>query len=593
MHLGGETVFLAEGRLRRFSSGVRQGCPTPTRRRCDPLIPDLEGTSMASSDSPASSAVTVGATASGGVVGWFADRKVGTKVFTAVTAVALSGIGAGAVAVNALADVDAASKNIVQNNLIPSGHLAEARVQATTGRVALRDLALSADKAGMNAAQERMRAADAALEASLAAYTSTASNPQAVQRFTDVWQQFRSVRDTEQVPAALAHRFDEFVQINTEQAAPLADKAMAELETATKAEQAQGAANADAAHHIYEQGRTLLFTVLGTGVLLALALAWWVTRLIVRPLRRVDAVLTAVVGGDLTQQTGIHTADEIGHMAVALDAANARTRETITAVAQTAQNVAASSEELSATSEQIAAMAEQTSAQTAVVATSVEQVSGNVHTVVAGAEEMSASISEISRSATEAAAVASQAVADARAATDTVGKLSTSSAEIGNVLNLITVIAQQTNLLALNATIEAARAGDAGKGFAVVAAEVKDLAQATAKATEDIAARITAIQDDAHAATGSITAISDVIEKINEYQATIAAAVEEQSATTAEMTRSVSEAATGTSQITGSITTVAEASQTAAAGITQSQAASRELAQMAGQLQTLVGQFRY
>ncbi|MEV4281518.1 methyl-accepting chemotaxis protein [Actinoplanes xinjiangensis] len=328
-------------------------------------------------------------------------------------------------------------------------------------------------------------------------------------------------------------------------------------------------------------------------MLLAMVLAWWVTRLIVGPLRRVGAVLTAVADGDLTARADVHTRDEIGHMATALDAANARTRETITAVAQTAQSVAASSEQLSATSEQISVMAEQTSAQTAVVASSVEQVSGNVHTVVAGAEEMSASISEISRSATEAAAVAAQAVADARTATATVGKLSASSAEIGNVLNLITVIAQQTNLLALNATIEAARAGDAGKGFAVVASEVKDLALETAKATDDIAARIVAIQTDAHAATGSITAISDVIEKINEYQATIAAAVEEQSATTAEMTRSVSEAATGTSQITGSIATVAEASQTAAAGITESQAASRELAQMAGQLQTLVGQFRY
>ena len=548
---------------------------------------------MASSASPAHSGAVPDVKASGGVVGWYADRKVGTKIFTAVTAVALSGMVAGVVAVGALADVDAASKNIVENNLVPSGHLAEARVQATVVRVALRDLALSADKAGMDAAQQRMRAADAALDASLAAYAPAAADPQAVQRFTEMWDQYRTVRDTEQVPAALAHRFDEFVQINTEQAAPLANKAMAELETATKAEQAQGAANADAAHHTYEQGRTLLFTVLGAGVLLAMALAWWVTRLIVRPLRRVDAVLTAVADGDLTQQTGIRSSDEIGHMAAALDAANARTRETITAVAQTAHSVAASSEELSTTSEQIAAMAEQSSAQTAVVATSVEQVSANVHTVVAGAEEMSAAIGEISRSATEAAAVASQAVTDARTATDTVGKLSTSSAEIGNVLNLITVIAQQTNLLALNATIEAARAGDAGKGFAVVASEVKDLALETAKATEDIAARITAIQADAHAATGSITAISDVIEKINEYQATIAAAVEEQSATTAEMTRSVGEAATGTSRITTSITTVAEASQTAAAGITQSQAASRELAQMAGQLQTLVGQFRY
>src|SRR5690606_21069933 len=132
----------------------------------------------------------------------------------------------------------------------------------------------------------------------------------------------------------------------------------------------------------------------------------------------------------------------------------------------------------------------------------------------------------------------------------------------GNVVKVITSIAEQTNLLALNATIEAARAGEAGKGFAVVASEVKDLAQETAKATEDIARRVAAIQVDTVSAVEAIAEISTIIANINDYQLTIASAVEEQTATTNEMSRSVAEAATGSGEIAANISGVAIASET-------------------------------
>ena len=155
-----------------------------------------------------------------------------------------------------------------------------------------------------------------------------------------------------------------------------------------------------------------------------------------------------------------------------------------------------------------------------------------MQTVAAGAEEMGLSIREISRNTSEAAQIAGVAVTEAARATETVEQLGSRPREIGNVIKLITSIAEQTNLLALNATIEAARAGDAGKGFAVVASEVKDLAQETARATEDIGARVAAIQNDTGGAVDVINRISEVIAKINDYQTTIASAVEEQTATT-------------------------------------------------------------
>src|SRR6202035_67902 len=173
-----------------------------------------------------------------------------------------------------------------------------------------------------------------------------------------------------------------------------------------------------------------------------------------------------------------------------------------------------------------------------------------------------------------------------------VSKLGDSSSEIGQVIKVITSIAQQTNLLALNATIEAARAGEAGKGFAVVANEVKELAKETAKATEDISRKIEAIQTDTKAAVDAIASISGVIDQINDISNTIATAVEEQNATTNEMSRNVSEAAHGSSEITRNIAGVAEAAQVTTRGATETQKASQQLVETSTQLRRLVEQFK-
>jgi methyl-accepting chemotaxis protein len=175
--------------------------------------------------------------------------------------------------------------------------------------------------------------------------------------------------------------------------------------------------------------------------------------------------------------------------------------------------------------------------------------------------------------------------------TRTVGKLGDSSQEIATVIKLINGIAEQTNLLALNATIEAARAGEAGKGFAVVASEVKELAQETARATEDISKRVEAIQADTAGAVDAISQISTVIGEINDFQATIAAAVEEQTATTNEMNRNVAEAATGTQGIAAAISGLAAGTQETNERVADAQRAASELARMSGELQDAVARF--
>ena len=339
----------------------------------------------------------------------------------------------------------------------------------------------------------------------------------------------------------------------------LSDKANLEFDTAERANDVDNERLGKVIEATASDAKRTSLVLLIIGVLLCASFGIAIARMVARPVKEVEDVLRAMAEGNLQVRSASDGDDEIGRMSQSLNTTLDRTQGVVRTIGSSAIDLAESSSALAANASQVAA---------------------NVQTAAAGTEEMTASIQEIARNAQEASRVADEAVRLASESSQMVTELDVASAEIGNVVEMITSIAEQTNLLALNATIEAARAGEAGRGFAVVANEVKELAQNTSAATQSIRAMVEQIQTKSGHARGAIEQITDVIQTINESQITIASAVEEQTVTTAEMARQLSEAAFGAIAISGGSDGGGHGS-------------AKDISRMAGELQLAVDQFTY
>ncbi|BAM90860.1 putative methyl-accepting chemotaxis protein [Bradyrhizobium oligotrophicum S58] len=261
------------------------------------------------------------------------------------------------------------------------------------------------------------------------------------------------------------------------------------------------------------------------------------------------------------------------------------------AVGEIVDAVSHASSELEASAGTLTSTATRGQDLSAEVAAASQEASSNVQTVASAAEELSSSVSEISRQVQESARIAGEAVAQANRTNERVGTLSKAAARIGDVLELISSIAGQTNLLALNATIEAARAGEAGRGFAVVAAEVKALAEQTAKATGEIAQQVSGIQAATEESVGSIKEIGSTIGRLSEIAAAVSAAVEEQGAATQEISRNVQHAANGTQRVSRNIDDVQRGASETGSASSQVLTAARSLSAESGRLKREVSRF--
>ena len=319
----------------------------------------------------------------------------------------------------------------------------------------------------------------------------------------------------------------------------------------------------------------------GVGSVLGLLIGVVLTRAITRPLFKGVELARAMADGDLSRTMDVRQKDEIGTLANALNEMALNLRRMMGEVAREVEAVTSSSEFLAGIAEQVtegatlsvqrsqqvSAAAEEMSANQNSVAEVMEQAAVNVATVASAAEEMSATIAEIASNSGKAKCITDQAVRQAKAASSRVHELGAAASEISKVTESITAISSQTNLLALNATIEAARAGEAGRGFAVVANEIKELAQQTASATEEIRAKIDGIQRATAVTVSEITNISTVITDVDAIVATIATAVEEQSATTRDIAANVGQASMGIAEVNGNVAQGSSVSREIAADI--------------------------
>ncbi len=373
------------------------------------------------------------------------------------------------------------------------------------------------------------------------------------------------------------------------------------------------------AEHDERIALTLILSVLAISLVLGAVAAVVLVRAITRPLTRVMAALTALGEGDTSQEVPVEGRDEIAQLAqgyaifrdktIEAERVRAEREEEARKKAERAeqiQQVTASFEqqvdeiletlgsaatELEATAQSMSSTAEEGASQATSVASASTQAASSVQTVAAATEELTASIKDVTEQIGKTSAIASQAAEKTGSAISQIDVLREGAAKIGEVVSLITDIAEQTNLLALNATIEAARAGEAGKGFAVVASEVKSLANQTAQATKEIAQQIEAMQNGVETTVPVIQAISEVIEELNQISSTVAAAAEEQTATTTEISRSVTEAAQGTEEVSKNVDGLQEAAQTTSAASAQVLTAAQSVSEKSEVLKKEVGEF--
>jgi methyl-accepting chemotaxis protein len=531
------------------------------------------------------------------ITGLLADRSLAVKNVVAVAAMAIVAVVVGGLGIYRISEMSDDLTQMKAEHVDSLQQVAELRGGIAEMFRGMLLHEIGTDAAGKKVGRDAVIAADAKIDSALVAYSQTAADSQAREQslatFKEALKHYRALRETVlfQQPISGGYTLPAPDQIFAEFSSVegAMNTSVADLQ---KLEDTEADTLAQEAGDEFRSARTIMIASLIIGILLAAAIAMLVVRLIRQQLATVATALGAVADNDLTIPAEVRSRDELGRMAMAVNRARDGLRATVGSLTTGAHNLGASTQQLTGVTARIGESAREAAAQAGLVAAAAGDVSGSVQSVAAGSDEMGASIREIAQNANDAAQVASSAVGVAQSTNDTVAKLGTSSAEIGDVVKVITAIAEQTNLLALNATIEAARAGDAGKGFAVVASEVKDLAQETARATEDISRRVETIQADTSSAVEAIGEISQIIQRINDYQVTIASAVEEQTATTAEMSRSISEAAGGSSTIATNINGVAHSAEQTSSTLVEADAAVSQLNGVAEELRVVAERFR-
>jgi len=553
----------------------------------------------------------------------FLDRLTIRTRLVAATVAMLCMLGIlGGFALDRISAVNAVSTQMATNTLPSMQRLNAVQGSLLTYRRLVTSRALNMDSTAAAKAQDGMNAKAPEVDKLSAYYERLVTTPEE----RKLYESFRT--NWTSYVAELATTLEAMDQNMIEgkprpsfaKATAFGDQAEADIAALVNLNMRAGQTASRSADEIYSSVKTWVLSLLGFAIVAGAVAGFFIIRSITRSMRAVTVPMGGLAAGDLSveipyrgQKTEVgqiadavqvfkdaliekKRADEAAAVEAEAKVERARRLETLTASFETkvgglVQALSSAATEMEATAQSMSATAEETDQQSVAVAAASEQAATNVQTVAGASEELSASIREIAGQVEQSSRIAGRAVEEANRTDATVGQLAEAAQRIGDVLNLISSIASQTNLLALNATIEAARAGDAGKGFAVVASEVKNLANQTAKATEEIAGQIAAIQETTQGVVGAIRGIGGTIGEISEIAATIASAVEEQRAATQEIARNVQEAARGTQEVTANIEGVKRASADTGAAATQVLGAAGGLSQQSEALSAEVKQF--
>jgi methyl-accepting chemotaxis protein len=521
------------------------------------------------------------------------DLRVASKLFAGFSVILVMLLAVAALAAVRLHGAQESLERMHASGLGAVEAMADVKASYLQSAVLLSDYALTLDAGDKALLGRQLTDQDAVLDAAWTRYEATA--PATNTEFTEALRAnvdaYRAAR-AELLPLAQGGDVAGFLTERSATTDVRDVEIRSSLDQVLASENRAAGIMADTGAADYRQALLVLVVAAALAVTLAVLLVLAIARSIARPLAKVVDVISGLADGRLDRTVEHDSADEVGQLAVAANRSIDRLRELLREITGSSTELSASAQNLTAVSATLSAGAEESSAQAQLVAAATEEISANISTVAAAGEEMTSAIREIASSTADASATATTAVSAAHEAEGTLARLSDSSKEIGEVVQLITSIAAQTNLLALNATIEAARAGEAGRGFAVVAGEVKELAQQTARATEDITARVGATQADADAAAAAIAQIGEVISRIDDLQATVAAAVEEQSATTAEMVRNVTEVSVGSQEISLNVAGIATAASETTTSATLTAQTATAVSEAAHRLDGLVATFR-